>query len=160
MRRILIPILLALVAASPALAADPNAALCFSTNDGVTPVDCHTNGLMDAAKQTQPVLAIPLSGAPVPALATSVGTTPVTLFSAIPAGVPRRHLSIANGNAAGGSTLFCTWDGSVPTKASFDFVVYAGGYSSFDAPGFVSSGAVNCIEPDASAASPVKAEQK
>ena len=52
---------------------------------------------------------------------------------------------IANNNASGGATIYCTDDGTTPTTSSWDFVVYAQNWTVSSGSGVVSPGALKCI---------------
>lgn len=86
-----------------------------------------------------------LTGAPSKATGTA-NTGAFSVLSAEPASTPvRYHLKIWNFAAPGGASLYCTDNGDTPSVTNASFIVYAQGGYERDAPGWVPSGAINCI---------------
>ena len=70
----------------------------------------------------------------------------------------RQFLNITNAAASGGSTVYCTWDGSTPSATNWSFPVYpqGGWVSTPTSTQPIPTGAIQCIS--ASGSVTIKAE--
>jgi hypothetical protein len=99
-----------------------------------------------------PLITAPISSAPAMcqggtgSSVTTVGTSASQVCAA--ATTSRTWWRISNANPVGGSSLYCTDDGTAVTLSHWNIVVYAGGYTTSE-PQFTSSAAISCIAPTA-----------
>ena len=91
---------------------------------------------------TAPVSAVPVAcGGGSGTSVTTVGTSSSVVCAAA---TSRTWWRISNANPTGGGGIYCTDDGSAVSLTHWNFVVYAGGYTTSE-PNFTSSAAISCI---------------